>query len=775
MTEAKNPVSKILLLLSIFFISISLFVYQVILTRLYSAVFSYHYVFLITSLAILGLGIGSIIAYKIKMRTKKEGGRSKCLKELMQLVSEEKIKDQINKGSIVLALSYIVVFTIDFTLPVATSVLVNIILGTIPFIIGGYIYSILFTEFSGISGKLYFADLVGSGAGSVAVIFLLNNAGMLRTIVLICVITLLPALILPAAALKIRVAGYILPVVLLAGFLLHGQYISSFESNFSGIMDNAQKTFGNMKKSGLSPVIAFSKWNAFSRTDVIRLPTEPDEMVLTIDGAANAPMYKFDGDIKSLEKFKVDTGFLPFTIGKNDKTLLIGPGGGRDVLYALAGGSRNISAVDINTSSIDAVKAYGEYNGNIYNRPEVKVYGEDGRNFVRRSNDKYDSIFLSLVMTNTSQGMAYALSENYIFTEEAMEDYLNHLNTNGKVAFLAHDEQDLSKIVSTAITALGSKGISVKDAPKYIAVFTKYVPMEHGGANMMMNPVIIIKNKPFSEDESKKLLDTAQKSGNVPLYTPFVYEQGVLDHIKQAHISLADYLNAFNTNVTPATDNNPYFYNFSKGVPATLILILLLAIIGGIILFASFAFKEGNLKPSMYFGLLGIGFMMIEVPLIQKFILYLGHPALSFTYVLAALLIGSGIGGYLSNSRFFNRTAKAFYLPPLMVVIVNILLLLSLGFILQSTSALNLTFRIIIASVLVMLQGFFMGMPFPRGLKLIGTSGRSEIVPVMWGINGVTSVIGSVLSIILSMTMGFTGTLIVGAAVYLAVSFYRNL
>ena len=144
----------------------------------------------------------------------------------------------------------------------------------------------------------------------------------------------------------------------------------------------------------------------------------------------------------------------------------------------LAGGSNDITAVDINTSSIDAVKAFREFNGNIYNRPEVKVYGEDGRNFIRSSKDNYDLIFLSLVMTNTSQGMAYALSENYIFTLEAMDDYLNHLNENGRIAFLTHDQDDMSKIIATAIESLKKKGIPVKDSPQYMAIFTNVMPMQ---------------------------------------------------------------------------------------------------------------------------------------------------------------------------------------------------------------------------------------------------------------------------------------------------------
>lgn len=770
LTEGKNSISKISILFSIFFISISLFIYQVVLTRLFSAVLLYHYVFLITSFAIFGLGIGSIFAYRMK---NKAVNSDMVLDDIIQPQCRENIRGQINKGSIILTASYIVSLTIIYLLPYINSLMVYTFLGTIPFIIGGYLYSILFTEFPEISGKLYFADLVGSGAGSIAVLYLLNNFGIFKTVILICAFALIPALILPTAGLKIRAIGYILPVVFIAGILLPGQYVNSIEKNFNGILKNTSKTLGNLTKSGLSPEIVYSKWNAFSRTDVIKLNNQPDQMILTIDGSANASMYKFDGDTRSLDKFKQDTGFLPFAIGSNSKSILIGPGGGRDVLYALAGGSKDISAVEINTSSIEAVKSMGEYNGNIYSRPEVKVYGEDGRSFVRKSKDKYDLIFLSLVMTNTSQGMGYALSENYIYTVEAMQDYLDHLNDNGKIAFLAHDEDDLGKLVSTAIKTLEYKGIPVKEAPNYIAVYTKFMPQEHGEAHMF-NPVVIVKNKPFSEAESKTLLETAQKNDSVSLYTPILNEQGPLLQIKEETLSLEGYLNGYKTNVTPATDDSPYFYNFSKGVPITLPFILISAIIASIVLFSAFIRKNGNLKPAMYFGLLGVGFMMIEVPLIQKFILYLGHPSQAFTYVLAALLIGGGLGGFLSNNRIFNRTIKVFYLPPVMVVIINIILLLSLGYIFKNTSSLDLTGKIIISSFLVMLQGFFMGMPFPRGLKLIGES-RNEIIPVMWGVNGVSSVIGSVLSVILSMTIGFTGAMIAGAIIYLLVSFYKTL
>lgn len=751
---------KIFMLLSIFFTSVSLFLYQVILTRIYSTILNYHYVFLITSLAVFGLGIGSIISYVLR---KYERFAFQISNEAMSW------KDSIEILSTLLSLSFITSIAMVYFLSFMNNVVIYIILGITPFIIGGLIYSILFTTFTEISGKLYFVDLIGSGVGSVVIILLLNQTGMFRTVLTLSIVALIPTLILPSF--KIRIVSYILPIILIGGLLLPSQYINTIEKSFKGITENSYKTYGNLKRNGMSPEIIYSKWNAFSRTDVIRYEDE-EKMIVTIDGSANAPMYKFDGNLESLEKYKNSISFLPFSIGKNNKTLLIGSGGGSDVLYALAGGSKDISAVEINTASIDAVKAFEEYNGNIYNRPEVKVYGEDGRSFVRKSKDKYDLIFMSLVMTNTAQGAGYSLSENYIYTVEAMGDYLDHLSDNGKVAFLAHDSSDLSKIIATAILALEKRGIPLKETPNYLAVFSN-VSTGHGGIEMH-SPVVIIKNETFSQEESNALNSLATKNGSVTIYAPLVYEEGPLNKIKQEQLSLKEFIDNFEVNVTPATDNNPYFYNFNKGVPKILIFILVIVIVGSLILFTPFVIKKRAIKQTTYFGLLGMGYMMIEIPLIQKFILYLGHPTLAFTFTLAALLVGSGIGGYYSHIKIFNNM-RTFYLPPAMVALINIVLLISLEFIFTSTATLSIVGRISIAVSLVMIQGFFMGMPFPRGIKLMGENGKNELVPVMWGVNGITSVIGSVLSTVLSMLIGFTGAMIIGVVVYILVSFFREL
>jgi predicted membrane-bound spermidine synthase len=750
------------IVVSTLFISISMFVYQVVLTRIFSALFMSNYVFLITSFAILGLGVGSIIAYKKsnkKLQSKDSNGINTCIVSLQ-------------KTTFLLSISYIFVLGIIYVLPYLNALLIYIFLATIPFVLGGYYFSILFRQFSSVSSKLYFADLVGSGLGSLIVIQLLNYIGIFKTVFVISLLALVPVILLSKLTNKKNITSKIIFSVYVITLLLPNSYANNIEQNFNSFLTNTNKTFGNLKNQGISASIIYTKWNSFSRTDVIKIDNSPDQLLVTIDGAANAPMYKFDGNIKSLEKYKSDIKYIPYTFGKNDNTLIIGAGGGRDLLYALAAGSKKISAVEINTASIDAVNKFKDFNGNIFNRPEVKVFAQDGRNFIRKSKDKYDNIFLSLVMTNASQGMGYALSENYIYTTEAVQDYLNHLTPNGKLTFEAHSEDDLGKIVATAMSALNNRGIQIKDTPKYMSIFARNDGMSD---QMISYPVAVIKNTPFSIEESKQLIDNASKNNIAPIFVPLVYEKGILSNIEQAHISFDDYLKKSKTNVTPATDDNPFYYNFQKGISPMLLITLIFLIVICIAFFVFLKSTNQIIKPAIYFALLGAGYMMIEIPLIQKFILYLGHPVRAFTYVLGALLIGSGLGSYFSNKKPFDKVFKRIYVAPFLVVVIEIILILIMPALFKNTATWSLDKRILLSSLLVMMQGFFMGMPFPRGLTMLAKNNRSTIIPLMWGINGLMAVVGSVLSVIISMQFGFTTTLISGTVFYTMVMFFNKI
>lgn len=763
----KNKKKNIAIMLSVFIISLSLFTYQIILTRLYSAILFHHYVFLTTSFAILGVGVGSILAYWDKERLKKIFGTNPA--------QTEKVMTQLNKGALVLSCGFILVFALIYIQPFVDSLLIYIGLGVIPFVISGYLFSVLFKVWPHISGKLYFADLLGAGVGSIAIISLLDNAGMFAAAAIICLLpSLVAVFLLPAASKKLKISQYALAAALLLSTLLPAQAANNIETNFYALLNNTGKTFGEMQRSGLSPQIVFSRWDSFARTDVIELQNIPEVKIITIDGSANAPMYEFDGNLRDMERFTGNTGYVPFAAGTVDRTLIIGAGGGRGVLYALAAGSRDIAAVEINPASIEAVRMFGDFNGHVFDRPEVRVYAADGRNFVRNTDERFDVIFLSLVVTNTTQGVGFALSENYIHTVEAMEDYLNALSADGKVAFVAHDQLSLFRLITTAIQALVNRGVPLGETPDHIAIF--YQLVDFGHFTQMIAPAIIVMDRPLSEEESLAILEEIERIGATPEHIPHLHEQGFVSLLSGGLFTFDQLVNGFGPGSEPVTDNSPYFFNFERGVPAVLVQILVFSLLGTLLLFVPFIKKKkGDLWPALYFGLLGMGFMMIQIPFIQKFILYLGHPTLAFSYVLAAMLIGCGMGGFFSGHKLFREAVGRVYLPPIIAAVVCLILLLLLSGIFQQTAGFGVAGKVIVASIAVAIPGFFMGMPFPRGMILLGESNKNDVIPVMWGINGIMSVAGSVLSIILSMTFGFTAALVVGSAIYLAIGCFRKI
>lgn len=765
--QTKKTDTGAAILLSLFIVSLSLFTYQVTLTRLYSAILSYHYVFLTTSFAVLGLGIGSVLAYKDKARLRAFTDAGQAL---------PKMAAYMGKLSFILACSFITVFILIYIQPFVDYLIVYIILGIIPFVVSGYLYAMLFKAWPFLSGRLYFADLLGAGAGSVVIVILLNSLGMFRTVVLICLLPLIVTLLLPCESRKLKAKKYILLFFLVLSLFLPMQAVNFIEINFYALLNNTGKTFGDMKRSGLAPEIVFSRWDSFARTDLIKMGAISEVRILTIDGSANAPMYVWDGNIESLDALKVNTGFLPFSMGSNNKALIIGAGGGRGVLYALAGGSTDITAIEINPASIEAVRAFGDFNGFVFDRPEVKVDISDGRNFVRTTNKQFDLIFLSIVVTNTTQGAGFALSENYIHTVEAMEDYLGILSNNGKIAFVAHDQHSLARLTTTAMQALINKGVPLEETPNYLALFHQFVEVNEGTAMQMVAPVIIVKSEPFTETESRALEQEILNIGGIgvmPSYIPYVHEEGILRQVKDGQATFTQFIDSFDLRADPVTDNSPYFFNFDKGVPTVVLQILIFSLISTIALFAPFAGKKSRLKPFLYFGLLGMGFMMVQIPLIQKFILYLGHPTPAFSYTLAAMLVGCGIGGFLNGCKPFRKPVGILYLPPILAAVVIIVLLLSLNSIFQLTAGLAVTYKVIIAGLIAASTGFFMGMPFPRGLILLGENNKADIIPLMWGINGAMSVIGSVMSIILSMTFGFSSALMAGALIYLLIGLFK--
>jgi hypothetical protein len=473
-------------------------------------------------------------------------------------------------------------------------------------------------------------------------------------------------------------------------------------------------------------------------------------------------MVPFNGDLKSIEYLKKDVGYFPFAYKENNSALLIGPGGGKDILYARLGGVDDITAVEINPGSVEAVKKFKDFNGNIYGQEGTMVYVQDGRSFITRDQSKYDVIFLSKVMTQSSETLGYALSENYIYTKEAYEAYLNHLNPGGTLAFVLHSANDLGKATATLLKVLEERGVPRDQAAKYLTVVnSSYIDgkkYEHG----IMYPLLMVKNTPFTSDESQEIISLAWES-------------------KQQIISLPNENERLNSITPPenvqwyylVTDNYPFFYNVGHTAPRGIMLMLLVTVFVGYRLIKPLLkTKDKSVKYFRnYFAYLGLAFMLIEIPLIQKLILLFGHPTLTFSAVIAMLLFSAGLGSFFSK----HLTTKI----PLKVIgasifIYSVFLYFALPWFITTYQGTETTVKILATFILLLPQGLLMGVPFPTGLRQAEIQKKDDYIPVFWAINGWMSVVGSILALVLAMSFGYNVTLLAGALIYLLFAWHTR-
>jgi len=745
----------IYLYFSVFLTTMALFIYETLLTRLFSTLLSPGLVFIIVSMAILGSGIGAILTYKY--------------------INKDNSIKLLAGASVLMPIIFIGVISIMYFLPFNPTVSVYLPASILPFITGGIITSIVFKEMASQSSKLYLLDLLGAGLGSLLVIKIMNSFGFVRSVIIVCIIAAISAVCISLYGKKKK------PLVISSVFLIimsvlfiNNSLIENIENKFYAYYTNPGKLVGSYKKTDGNTEVIFSKWDALSRTDVIKVEGR-DELLIATDGGAAAPIIKFNGDLKSVEHLRLDANYIPFAFGENDSSLVIGSGGGNDVLYALLGGNRNIDAVEINPSTIEAVNKFKEFSGDIYNYPGVNLYIQDGRYFIENNKEKYDNIYLSKVMTNSIENTMYSLAEYYIYTEDAVNQYFDHLTENGKLTFVAHNTLDLTKIVNTGIKVLLDKGIKEEDVNNYITIINGARIGQNSAHGSISMPVVIFKNAPFSSAELNSIITVAESQNRDIIQMPG-YEIEPYKSLREGKINFEQLLSGFGHNANPITDNKPFFYNYTKLIPLEMILILVIIVAFALYIKKKYIIELETKKASIYFGALGIAYMLVEIPLIQKAVLYFGSSSIAFSFIIFSLLISSGFGSLVSASKIIEKlTQKSPYFILLSGVMV-ILIQFKLSDILLLTNSLSLTYKLLIIFIYLFPMGFFMGMAYPSGIKKVNSLDKQEsLVPLMIAINGIFSVFGSTLAVALSMMFGFSVTVFIGAAVYIILYFLNPL
>jgi hypothetical protein len=773
---------------AIFAVSLAGLLLEVAYTRVISYKLWYYYTYLVIGLALLGLGSG---ATAVVLSRRLRAADTRAVVSLFGAIG---------------AVGLLVGYGIVALMPIDTVALWDYGSGTsfrnfgalaviclalfLSFMPIGVIVSTLLSRARSEVNRLYFADLIGAGLGCLVVVALISRMGP-------------PAVIMGAAAILagttfaltlrtpgiLRTVGALLTVMMLVLTVLGEAALPELRPESSKIAADGTKLSG---------------WGPVFRVDVMEHPTVPGGKALIHDGTWGSAIYPFEGDVDALTRFDDDPRSWPFaTIGEPPgRQLIIGSAGGNEILASLYFGTEEIEAVELNPVTVDALTGeYADLSGNLAEIDNVTLSQGDGRSYLARSDGDFDLVWFvapdSYAANNAASAGAFVLSESYLYTTDMILETLEHLSDDG-ISVAQFGEVDFefqpnrtARYVVTAREALEEFG--VEDPSNHIMVAVSEDPFTSGLSTIVVSP------SPFSADQVDRFVEAVESTtdahvvyapGVVASDSPVAALAGATD---QAAVDalVADYP----ADVTAISDDGPFFWHFSPftdvardigrattvdvreyaiGERVLLLLLATAALFAVLFLLLPFLVirKQWRRLPAkgtsaVYFAALGLGFMLYEITMIQTLVGYLGFPSYSLTVTLASILVFTGLGALLSN-RFSTAPTKA--LPALFgaLVVLTIFYRLALPSLMDATLTAALPVRIGLAFLVLAPLGLCLGMFMPFGLRTVGVLSpySDEYVAWGWAINGVFSVIGSVLTTILAMSWGFHTVHLVALGVY---------
>jgi hypothetical protein len=759
-------------------ISATLLMTELCLTRIFSVVMYYHFAFLAISIALFGLSASGVFAYVVRRR-----------------LDRHDVDWLLTRHSVIYAVCTIVALFALVRLRVGLNysprnlalMLAIYALASLPFFAGGLVVTVAISRLASRASAVYAADLTGAAAGCLLLIPLLDRLGAPGVVLTASALAFAAAVVFAPAARRARVAGLSLALMIVP---LAGQW--SGRAVFD-VVD----TKGHQRDT-----VLFSKWNSFSRVGVYARThgdwslsykysgTLPDTRYMDIDSAASTPIIRVTPDLSNAQYLRYELTAMAYQLKERDgfTALVIGPGGGRDILSALVFGARHVDGVEINPIIANDIMRdrFLEFSGGLYTNPRVRIVVDDGRSFVRRTSGKYEVIQASLVDTwaATAAG-AYTLTENTLYTVEAFNDYLDHLTDDG-ILTITRWMFDGLRLVSLAQAACEGRGWDA--APRLAIVQQEKVA------------TFLLKKTPFTRAEVVRLHAVASRLGFSVLYAPF---ESTLPFTGTAEVEgeppsdfarliltsdRARFYDSYAQDIRPTTDDRPFFFHttklkdqfqvafgrsmlFGNGLSALLTLLGISAVLVALFILGPLVIAGGRRPRSWlgwlgYFGALGAGFMLIEVSVLQRFVLLLGHPVYSLTVTLFSLLLGTGIGAALSR-----RVGEAALRQS---TVAAVLAIAGLGLVVMAGAEPLVTWaipfsraaRMTIAIASLVPVGIVLGIPMPTGIRILRAQ-APQMVTWAWGMNGAFSVLGATLAIFIAMNWGFRVTLFSASGTYL--------
>lgn len=786
----------------IFLFSLATLLLELSLTRVLSVALWYHFGFLIISTALLGFGTsGVVLALWQNLRERIPLDRALTVLAmlfgvltigcfwLMQRIQFDPFNVVADRRQwLFMPLYYLVIAT--------------------PFFCSGLALALLFTRGTSQINRLYAFDLVGAGVGCAALAVVMPKFGGSGSVVIAAMLGMLAAAVFAFAQTRKLAAVCVACSLALLALSFAAERILPINVT-------------TLKRPLPYPPM-FTAWNTFSRIDVFERPANPEKgfpamrrFVYDAGTAATGSQDLRPNVREYLQKHRDDDDYpsgIAYLGKQKPSVLVIGSGGGAEVLDALHYGARAVTAVEINPIINDVISgSMNDFWGGMFHLPEVKLVTEEGRSFVRRSRETYDAIISVHTISNAAVASgALSLSENYVLTREAFEDYFERLAPDG-VIYFTRPESHIGRLFATAREALERRGITNPAAHFYAyRIPPDDWEKERFGENRpAFEAGFLVKKTPFTIDEQQKmeaLLGVGQPprdEGRPAPETLYSLAEPHVGSVLHTLLTTPDLPAFYQTQVRqyePATDDRPFFNHHTRwsslnwqtfralfthkklgmlmlgDLPvAEISLLVLLA--QTIVLAAALIFlplvrfsREGLRVPRrgrflLYFAALGFGFITIEMALLSHFTLFLGQPVYTYAVILASLLVFTGLGAHLTGRFAANpRQALLRSVPLLLMTLLVTALVVPLLF--AAALGFALWLRILLAVLVLAPLGILLGMPFPLGLQIVSGE-AAPLVSWAWGVNGFFTVIGTVTALILGMTFGFKLVLLVGASCYL--------
>ncbi|WP_340121368.1 SAM-dependent methyltransferase [Methylobacter svalbardensis] len=798
---------RLSLLAAVGIISASSLAYEILLMRLFSIIQWHHFAYMMISLALLGYGVSGVFLALNRDRLAQHFPAAIMTNMLLFSLFAPAcflLAQQVpfNSAEILWAPQQLLfLFGIYLML-------------TLPFLFAANVVGLSLYRYRNQVASIYAADLFGAGLGSAGVILLLFAVFPEQLLTVLMLSGIAATLLVSIDSFDRSKYGIIASVIIgLTIIFTPTGWVTLKVSPYKSlnqllqvpgtkIIDRYSSPLGliSVVKSETTPLRHAPGLSLNATTE------PPEQLAVFIDADNISAITRYNGKPETLGYLDQTTSALPYHLKQLADILILGAGTGSDILQANYHAIKRIDAVELNPQIIELMQIkYADFSGHLYSKPNVNLHIDEARGYLATTRKTYDLINISLLDAfGASTSGLYSMAENYLYTEQAIQEYLRHVSPGGYLSisrWIKIPPHDEPKLLATVINALKDAG--VRQPGQQIIMIRGW-----------QTSTLIVKNGVISAEEISRLKQFCNERSFDLVYYPGIAESEVnrfniqqQPYLYEAAVALLGnqsraFIDAYKFNIEAATDDKPYLFHFFKWrtLPEILSLLgtggsfllesgyllliaaLVQAILASLLLIAlplwlwksKLGIEPGSgnhLSMLVYFFSLGLAFLFIEIGFIQKFILILHHPLYAITVMLSTFLLSAGVGSHYSTKLSHSTEKSAFMLPMAAIALLSIAYSLGFesiaGFLLKMESWGRYLFSIILIAPL----GFFMGMPFPMALAKISQTAPA-LIPWAWGINGCASVISAILATLITMQFGFTVLIFLAVALYGIAAWY---